>query len=178
MKLSQGSVRAKDRRLFTAQRIVLLGFQVQRELEDAEATWGVFSWVAWAEDRRPALTRRRADIALHLRRRFDRPQNGWFPSHQLAAALRAWEEQIELARAEHRPPPGVDDVPDDVYAAAVATASTKPRKTSRREPLAPVAPAQPPQPNEEQLLTMLASALYRFLRRGGNDEGALAPGAV
>jgi hypothetical protein len=163
LKLSRPSDRAKDRRLYTAQRIALLGYQVQRDLEDAEATWGVFSWVAWAPDRRPALVRQRADIALHLRRNLERPLNGWWPSHMLAAALQAWEDHVARAKDEHRVPPRVDEVPDDVYLAAMANATTKPRKSARKAVL--VAP-QAAQPNGEQMLSALATALYQLLQRG------------
>jgi signal transduction histidine kinase len=119
--------------LHTAERIRRLGFSVVTDLEAQKAPHHVFRWVAWARKGGPAEQRLRADLVLHLRRTFERAEDGWFVEREHQAAYRVWMDARAEVAKRGLIMPRADEVSAERYAEAItATAQVASR---RRDPL-------------------------------------------
>jgi hypothetical protein len=124
---------ASKKTLHTAERIRRLGFSVIADLEAQKAPRHVFRWVAWARKGSPAEQRLRADLVLHLRRIFERAEDGWFVEREHEAAFRVWMAARQEVRKSGREMPRAEEVPAERYAAAITAAAQT--ASRRRDPL-------------------------------------------
>ncbi|APR88230.1 hypothetical protein A7982_13579 [Minicystis rosea] len=122
---------ASEKEREVAARMVRLPAMVLLDLERAEAPKFVFRWVAWAANH--TMQRRRTDLVLYLRRSIERRLNGWFEERHLTAAMAALEAARDEARRRGGIMPAVDQIPVEVYRAAVEGAA-KNKRQRRLEP--------------------------------------------
>lgn len=154
--------------LYSARRIHRLLFGVKADLEKARAPMHVFRWVAWAPTGRLAAQRQRADLALHIHRTFACKLDGWFGERQHRAALEAWVQASVEAREQRHVELKIEEVPVDVYEAALETV---PKRVRRAAP--PPHPA--PVVDGAMVLRALVRALEVALQRPSAGAAAVRP---
>ncbi|MFT3764763.1 MAG: hypothetical protein QM820_04495 [Minicystis sp.] len=108
-----------------AKRMVELPAWVIVDLEQEQAPKSVFRWVTGGAE--PTMQRRRAELAIHLRRVIARPLGGWLEERHLSAALAVVEAEVAAARKRGGIARGVKEIPLDAYQAAIDAATKTPR---------------------------------------------------
>lgn len=104
-----------------AERMVKLPPYVIMDLEQEQAPKSVFRWVTGGAA--ATMQRRRAELAIHLRRVIERPLGGWLEERHLSAALAVVEAEVAAARKRGGIARSVKDIPVEAYQAAIGAAT-------------------------------------------------------
>lgn len=145
--------------LHTARRIRRLPGSVILDLEAQEAPLHVFRWVAWTPQSNITEQRRRADLVLHLRRNFERAEDGWFREHEHKAAFDVWMGAIEQAGKRGLIYPRPEQVPAERYAEAIVAAAARPRRTRASPNASPLETALGDEATLRALARMIAAQI-------------------
>ena len=103
-----------------AERMAKLPPYVIMDLEQEQAPKSVFRWVTGGAA--ATMQRRRAELAIHLRRVIERPLGGWLEERHLSAALAVVEAEVAAARKRGGIARSVKDIPVEAYQAAIDAA--------------------------------------------------------
>lgn len=93
------------------------------DLEQEQAPKSVFRWVTGGAA--ATMQRRRAELAIDLRRVIERPLGGWLEERHLSAALAVVEAEVAAARKRGGIARSVKDIPVEAYQAAIHAATKK-----------------------------------------------------
>lgn len=104
-----------------AERMAKLPPYVIMDLEQEQAPKSVFRWVTGGAA--ATMQRRRAELAIHLRRVIERPLGGWLEERHLSAALAVVEAEVAAARKRGGIARSVKDIPVEAYQAAIDAAT-------------------------------------------------------